>query len=543
MRFFASTCELVASVSKKKEKVRLVAELLRSRPMEDAAVAAVFLTGRPFARTDSSVLGVGGSLIWAAVARVADAQGDRLEDVYRKYGDLGAMAEELLDGRQPSEPISIVEVQRILKELSKRRGPTLKAQLLDELLRRTTPLEAKYIVKVVTGELRIGLKESLVEEAIAMAFDQPLSKVQRASMLLGDIGSVLRLAAERRLGEVPVRLFQPLGFMLANSSETPGEAMSYFPQGALVEDKWDGIRAQVHKSETTVRLFSRTLEEVTEFPELNATFKNLPGDFILDGEIVGWRDGRPLAFTEFQQRLGRKQRDLFLESDIPVKFVAFDMLYQDGRTLLDDPLRERRRRLNSLLTEGTEGPVKLSPMVLCDSPEAVGRAFSDALKRGNEGVMTKAPDSPYRPGRRGRFWIKLKKPLATLDVVVTAVEFGHGKRHDVLSDYTFSVRDGDGLVTIGKAYTGLTDHEIAELTKLFLKETVEARGSLRRVRPNIVLEVAFNNIQRSNRHESGYALRFPRIVRQRPDKPVAEIDTLDRVREIYETSQLGPQGN
>ena len=275
--------------------------------------------------------------------------------------------------------------------------------------------------------------------------------------------------------------------------------------------------------------------KIVEFHELARPFQALPGEFILDGEIIGWRDGCPIPFTELQSRLGRKHADLFLPLELPVRFHAFDVLWRDGTLLLDQPWRERRSHLERLLASAHTPAVQLSAPVVAESEEDFETAFEDALARGHEGIVAKAADSPYVLGRRGRYWLKLKRPLATLDVVVTAVEYGHGKRHAVLSDYTFSVRDGDRLVSIGKAYSGLTDAEILQLTEYFREHTVSDEGFRRQVEPTVVLEVAFNNIQRSGRHGSGYALRFPRIVRLRPDKPVSEIDTLERVRELYES--------
>jgi DNA ligase-1 len=301
----------------------------------------------------------------------------------------------------------------------------------------------------------------------------------------------------------------------------------------LAEEKFDGIRAQVHKQGAQVEIYSRTLDRVTEFPELIGPLRSLPGDFILDGEIIGWRDARAIPFTELQQRLGRKQIDLFSRSVLPARFVAFDVLHINGQDLLDVPLAERRIHLERLLA-GLEGPeLQFTRAALCRNAEEIENAFLAALANGNEGLLAKAPGSPYVPGRRGQFWVKLKRPLATLDVVVTVAEYGHGKRRGLLSDYTFAVRDAGRHVNIGKAYSGLTDVEIRDLTAHFLANTIEDQGFRRRVAPQIVLEVAFNNIQRSERHDSGYALRFPRIVRLRPDKPVSEIDTIERVREIF----------
>lgn len=535
---FAQTCESIAATSRKLEKTRLVAAYLLSLDLDDAAHAALFFTGRAFPRFAEDVTQVGGSLIWQALAAVSGASAGEMEAAYRRYGDLGGAAGELLADRPGTRPFTLAEAQNALRDLAARRGPGQKLELLIEVLRRITPLEAKYFVKILTGELRIGLVEGLVEEALARAYDRPLAELQRANMLTGDIGKTLRLAATGRLAEASLQLFHPVGFMLASAAETVQELTSAFPQGGVAEDKYDGIRAQVHKSPGRVKLFSRTLDEIVEFPELEGPLRALSGEFILDGEIVGWRNGRPIAFTEFQRRLGRKHAELFLPLELPASLMVFDLLWQNGELIFDEPWTARRARLEALLAPVSRVPgstaLQLSAPGRAASEAEWEAAFQAALGRGHEGVMAKAADSPYVPGRRGRYWLKLKRPLATLDVVVTAVEYGHGRRHAVLSDYTFSVRAGDRLVTVGKAYSGLTDAEIRELTGHFLQHTLADEGFRLRVEPTVVLEVAFNNVQRSSRHESGFALRFPRIVRLRPDKPVSEIDTVERVRAIYE---------
>ncbi len=534
MRGFAQTCEAVAATTKKNEKVRLVGGYLNALSREDAARAAVFLTGQAFPRCEERVLAVGSSLIWQAVSRLTGKQAEELEAIYRKHGDLGAMAEEVMQERSAVRPLALADVAAAFEELAAQRGPAAKLEVLEDLLARSEPPEAKYIIKIVTGDLRIGLKESLVEEAVASAFGRPPDAVRRANMLTGDIAVTLRLAAEDRLRQAQFRLFHPISFMLASPAETTPELAANFPGGALVEDKFDGIRAQGHKGDGKARLFSRTLDEVVEFPELMGPLAALPGEFVVDGEIVGWRDGRPLPFTELQTRLGRKEPGLWLPLEIPAVFIVFDLIYQDGEQLLDAPLAERRQSLARLLSQGSSDQIKLAEVARCSSAEELESAFQAALARGNEGIMAKAPDSPYTPGRRGRFWLKLKRPFGTLDVVVTAVEYGHGKRHGLLSDYTFAVRDEGRLVNIGKAYSGLTDEEIRRFTDYFLEHTIDDEGFRRLVEPTVVLEVAFNNVQRSKRHESGYALRFPRIVRFRPDKSQEDIDTLERVKELYE---------
>jgi DNA ligase-1 len=334
-------------------------------------------------------------------------------------------------------------------------------------------------------------------------------------MLLGDITDVLRLAVAGQLSSVQIELFRPISAMLASPAETAADLVAAFPNGALIEDKFDGIRAQVHKRASQVEIYSRTLDRVTEFPELLDPIRNITGDFILDGEIIGWRDGRAIPFTELQQRLGRKQIDLFTSSQVPVSFVAFDLLLLDARPLLDTPLAERRLLLERLLAPAQQPGLKFTLAKLCRTAEEIENRFLLAINTGNEGLLAKAPESPYVPGRRGQFWMKLKRPLATLDVVVTVAEYGHGKRRGLLSDYTFAVRDEARLVNIGKAYSGLTEVEIKELTQYFLEHTTQDRGFQRDVEPTIVLEVAFNNIQRSDRHDSGFALLSP----HRPPPP------------------------
>lgn len=643
MRDFAETAERVAATTKKLQKTALLAEYFKSVPVEEAAVAAIFFSGRPFAAWEETTLHVGGTLLWRIVAELSGKSEHELTSAYREHGDLGAVAGAVLptkhkrsDGRPcPSTSESGYSyppsrIQSAFREIALARGPAAKGTLVRQLLSEVSPLEAKYIVKIMTGDLRIGLKESLVEEAIAKAYNAPLPQVQRADMLLGDIGETLMLAAAGRLAEAKMRLFHPIGFMLASPAASAEDALSYF-QNAWVEDKYDGIRAQAHCSGETVRFFSRTRDEITEsFPELPEALTGLPEDTIFDGEIVAWSylapdgseneesqneemeglasspveyqssSGRALPFSALQQRLGRKKVSEKLMRDVPVAYLVFDVLYSGHELLIDKPLRERAKKLEELLaaprriihhgdtkagrkartseniqhqldfgavssllpttddrkptthlratddarrttllptTDDQRPTTSLAiraPFYAASSAEELNQLFDAAQARGNEGLMIKDPDSPYTPGRRGKSWLKLKRELATLDVVVTAVEWGHGKRIGVLSDYTFAVRDGDRLLNVGKAYSGLTDAEIAEMTKWFLDHTIEDHGFRRTVEPKIVLEVAFNNVMKSDRHNSGYALRFPRIVRLRPDKLPEEADTLERVKEIYE---------
>jgi DNA ligase 1 len=534
MRKFAETADAVARTSKKTEKLKLIRDLFLSLCLQDAVLAAQFLTGRPFPQYEERVIGVGGASLVRAVAEAAGSTPEDLSKSYRKHGDLGDVAEELL--RKSGKPgnFSLLDLKSLFDKLAAARTQFEKDQLLQEAFERASAVEVKYIVKIVTGDLRIGSKESLVEEAIATTFGRDIADVRRANLLMGDIGETLRMAAEDRLDTATVRLFHSLGFMLATPVETAAEILEGSGDTAVyIEQKLDGIRAQVHKDGAgKVKIFSRNRNEVTEFPELYEPISVLPGEIILDGEILAWRDERPLPFTELQKRLGRKQIDFWLARDVPVKFVAFDVLFENGELLLKLPLSQRKKRLQRILS-GCGGEIAFANSKLCETAEEASVEFRAALAAGHEGIVAKAINSTYTPGRRGGAWMKLKEPFATLDVVVTAVEYGHGKRHKVLSDFTFAVRDGDRLLNIGKAYSGLTDAEIAEYTRYFLEHTIEDQGFRRIVEPTVVIEVAFNNMQRSKRHESGLALRFPRIVRIRTDKTVGEIDTLSRAEELF----------
>ena len=589
MQRFSTTCEAIAATTKKLQKTALVAEYLRSRPVDEAAVAAVFLSGRPFPAWEEHTLQVGGRSLWAIVAELAGKEEKDLTAAYRRLGDLGAVAGEILPQRS-GQGVAVLQVEVAFRQIAAARGTATKNSLARDLLSRSTPLEAKYIVKIMTGDLRIGLKESLVEEAIAKAYGGTVAEVQRANMLLGDIGETVHLAAVSKLSEARMRLFHPLGFMLASPVESTDEGLSYFPEAA-VEDKYDGIRAQAHVSDGEVRIFSRTRDEITEsFPELPPMLARLPQDAILDGEIVAWGYparvgatsaivdeaaksaadetdeienqaddlGRARPFTFLQQRLGRKKVSDKMLRENPVAYLVFDILYAKGELMIERPLHERALILDQLLDapridihhgghRGSQGTLSFetdeaasndaiirAPVFRASSSDELEQLFVAARARGNEGLMIKDLASAYTPGKRGKSWLKMKRELATLDVIVTAVEYGHGKRIGVLSDYTFAVWDGDHLENIGKAYSGLTDAEITEMTQWFLEHTIEDRGFLRVVEPKIVLEVAFNNMMRSDRHESGYALRFPRIVRLRPDKSAEDADTLERAKEIYE---------
>ena len=653
--------------------------------LTDAGWFAMYLAGLPFPEADARKLNAGGALLSKAVLAVSGATEAGLTAAYRRHGDLGAAAFDLLAAKDAGKPVTVTlaEVATAFAGMATARSTAIRAGLVGELLGRATALEAKYLLKLMLGDMRIGVKESLVEEAIAVAAGAEVVAVRHAVMLEADLAGAVRRAFAGTLDGARMRLFHPLGFMLASPVETPEEAVERFtakppkpvvekkpkkgrrkaadvvatedagaegsedeafpdapamdviaidpeagmqagdegeeesgagvglPGGggggamaeaagvqAFLEDKYDGMRAQVHCGDSgqagRVAIYSRNREDITEsFPELREAFARVGettvGGLIFDGEILGWdyEGARALPFAVLGQRIGRKRVSNEIRRQIPVVFMVFDLMFAEGKLQLDRPLRERRNMLESLVEElepivcspmdgaeqhhvkaqklpafqtgqgalfltGEDAPetlagkqpgasagvdrLMLSPSRLVESAEDIDRAYADARARANEGVMLKAAGSLYQPGRRGLAWVKLKRELATLDVVITGAEFGSGRRSQFLSDYTFAVRDENGeLLNVGKAYSGVTDAEITELTEWLKAHTLEDNGHFRTVEPQIVLEVAFNNIMRSDRHASGFALRFPRILRIRTDKPVAEIDTVERVEEVYQS--------
>jgi len=552
---FANVGEAIAATPAKLEKIRLLADYLRDLASEQLPIATLYFTGRPFAQSDLRTLQVGWAVILRALQAASNINDTELHRIAGAHGDAGKAAFEVLDGQTAPQPFSLRESRELFQNLHRARGPNAKAKLLQDRLRILSAREGQYVVKILTGDLRIGLREGLVEEAIAKAFDMALDQVKEANMLLGDIGQTAALASRHELHRLELSLFRPIKCMLATPLPTAEAVWERFAGTAQVdrapalqtrptvflEDKFDGIRAQLHRGAQRVEIFSRDLRRITgQFPELADQATHLQEELIIDGEIIAFEKGRKLTFFDLQKRLGRESdgEDLFARAaaDVPVAFVVFDLLWLNGESLLRIPLRERRRHLSGLQLPSQ---FQIARVIPAYSAAEIEQTFQQARRRLNEGLMIKDPESFYLPGSRGMFWFKLKKELATLDVAVVAAEFGHGKRNNVLSDYTFAVRDEvtGQLLPIGKAYSGLTDVEIAELTEHFKQNTVANYGRYRTVKPDVVLEVAFNSIQASTRHASGLALRFPRIKAIRRDKNVDSIDTLQYAREL--ASQRG----
>ncbi len=631
----------------------------------DAGRFCLFLAGQPFPEADARKLNAGGAILSKALKAVSGATDAAMTAAYRRHGDLGAAAFDLLVppyGRAPgSSTLTLLEVAETFDAMATACTTAARSAAVERLLKRATALEAKYLLKLMLGDMRIGVKQSLVEEGIAVAAGAEVEAVRHAVMLEADLQKAVVRAFAGTLGEARMTLFHPLGFMLASPVETPEEAVERFTEKpkkvakpktpkrkgnkarkgkdsvefadiegeilpvdaaeegfaedveaeassepilgddeavaedgaparasgpviqAFLEDKFDGIRAQVHCGDPErpgrVAIYSRSREDITQsFPEIAEAFARVsapPSGLILDGEILGWdlAGDKALPFAVLGQRIGRKRVNDGLRRSIPVLFMAFDLLFADGDLLLPLPLRERRARLERVVaamlpetfapldapSEDAQGSLFSSPVgsasmdgyvqrlrlsraEMVEGAEAVDKGYIDARARSNEGVMLKAAGSAYLPGRRGLAWLKLKRQLATLDVVITGAEFGSGRRSQLLSDYTFAVRGPGGeLLNVGKAYSGVTDAEIVELTEWLKAHTLEDFGHFRTVEPIRILEVAFNNVMRSDRHTSGFALRFPRIIRLRDDKPLEEIDTLERVEEVYGSQPDKPE--
>jgi DNA ligase-1 len=554
---FATVAERIAATTKRLEKAALLGEYFSALNDDDLARAARYFAGYLFSLRDQRVVNVGGAMLLSASLAVTDADENALRTKLVETGDFGDAVHDFWPNTAPAS-LTLLQVSKALEELASTSGSKAKLALVIALLQQaTTPPEGKYLVKLLSGDLRVGLREGAVEDAVARLFKADLAQVQWANMLTGDIGETAVLARHNRLGEAQMRLFHPLKFMLATPAADLTEVARVMPNTFYVEDKYDGIRAQAHVGQIEetgpvhgtiingrrAALFSRTLDEITHsFPDLLPALAELlpPGadGLIFDGEIVPLRGEQIGPFQDLQKRLGRKTPTEEILRTIPVAFVVYDALYGPDHVRLEEPFSTRRAWLESLPFDNNR--LRLAPSRVFDSVAPLDDEFDAARQRGNEGLMVKAPASTYKPGKRGRDWLKIKRAIATLDVVVTSVEVGNGRRSKVLSDFTFAVRaaeDDPTLLNVGKAYSGLTDAEIAELSEWFRAHTLQefGHGKVRVVEPEVVIEVTFDRVQPSARHKSGYALRFPRILRIRTDKPASEIDTLETVKQLAES--------
>lgn len=537
---FASISDAAAATSSKLAKQSALAEYFQALNDDDLRLAIRYAAGRAFPATQERTLNVG----WASVSDVIlSLLAIPPEEYHRQVIQSGEIGEALARLWPPNsnndESLTLASINDAFDQLAATGVIESKRAILKDLFSRChDPREAAYLAKIIFRDMRTGVQEGVLQASVARAFDKPLSSIQQCQLLVGDLEEVAILARRNAVGSARFQLFHPIQFMLATAQETP-ELAAKTIDGQLfyVQDKLDGIRAQVHKSGNRIAIYTRTMDRADEsFPDVLESLSRIPGDFLLDGEIVPFCDGCVLPFAHIQKRLGRKTLTARILKENPAIFIAFDLLYRDGELLLDQPLNMRSTALE-LLACG--GQLRTIDTAFASTAQEIASAFNNARARRNEGIVLKDPNSPYSPGRRGKAWLKLKSHLPTLDCVVTAAEYGHGKRKDWLSDYTFAVWDRDPsdpaaqLVNIGKAFTGLTEGEILQLTDLFHQLSIRQYGHVHLVQPKVVLEIACDQIQKSARHSSGYAMRFPRIKRIRGDKLPKDADRLDKVIDIF----------
>jgi len=547
-RALAELCEKLESTSKRTLMVSLVAEFLKRLHADEVEPATSMILGRPFPKWDQRTLEVSWATLSGLIKRLTNVDWKSFTDAFGKTGDVGAATKIVFEAskiqRQATlfeKPLTILEVRRSLEAIAETIGygsRERKERLLETLLGEATSLEAKYIVKVLIGEMRTGFHEGLMELAVSKAFNVPQDLVRMASMLTGDIGEVASIAkvqGKEGISKLQFQVFRPIKPMLAQTAEDVNEALKEHEGEIAFEYKLDGARVQIHKSKDTVRVYSRRLTDVTEsFPEIVQLTRNevKAGEAILEGEIIAvGEDGSPLPFQHLMRRFRRVHDIEEMVERIPVELYLFDLIYLDGKSLIADSYVERRKRLGEIA-----GNIPLTKQIITGNPNEAERFLKEALDRGHEGLVAKKLDSPYTPGIRGKGWFKIKESLEPLDLVIVGAEYGYGRRHNWLSDYYLAARDlesGEFLV-VGKTFKGLTDEEIIEMTKRLKELTIKEEPRRVVVTPQIVVEVAYNEIQKSPKYKCGMALRFARITRIRDDKSPEEADTIQRVKEIYE---------
>jgi DNA ligase-1 len=555
---FADRAAAVEAESADLEVTSLVADLFVDSG-SDLPVVARLLLGRVVPAWDSTTLDVGPSLCHEALARAAgpNVTADDVADRLAEAGEIGAVAESLdLDGQRglatfgaaDPEPLTVAEVDTRLRDLAAVAGAGShdhKVDVLFGLFNRADSLSARYLARLVLSEMRVGVGEGIVRDAIAEAFDVPVAAVERALQVENDCGAVAVRARDERtdgLNAAALVVGRPVSAMLAQAG-TAVDALDAWASVA-VETKFDGARVQVHHDPAgDTRVFSRNLEDVTDaLPEIVEFVAGIDVPVILDGEALAVDDaGDPLPFQEVLRRFRRKHDVARMREEVTIEFRAFDCLHVDGTDLLDAPLLDRRERLTDVLspvvdrraTDEARGAA-LSPFAVVDGADAIAAHEAAALDAGHEGIMLKDPDSAYTPGKRGQNWLKRKPDVETLDLVVTGAEWGEGRRANQLGTFLLSARTEDGFVTIGKVATGITDERLADLTDR-LEPLIRGReGTEVDVEPRVVLEVGYEEIQASPTYGSGYALRFPRFVAVREDKTPNEADSLARVERLVD---------
>ena len=551
-RSLSELLEKVEATRKRLEIIDLTANYLKTLDWVEIEPATNMMVGRAFPKYSQKMLDVN----WSTLTRVLECVSEFDWSLFRQAmvatGDIGSATKTVLEQAKTKKQtqltetsLTITEVRRSLAAIAQTGGAgsrTRKERLITALLSQAAPVEAKYLVKIFTGEMRTGLQEGLMEQAVAKAFQVSVKQIQKANMLLGDIGEVaLKLKTEgaEGLAKAGFNVFRPVKLMLAQTAQTVKEALDAQDCKSAFEFKYDGARVQIHLQNGEVAVFSRRLTNVTEsLPEIVETVKfNVKAQSaIIEGEVVALNSGGfPIAFQHLMRRFKRIRDVSGAAKKIPLTLYLFDILYLNGESLIAVPYAKRRQ----ILVE-TAGQVPLSKQIVTEKAGEAESFFKDAIAAGHEGLMAKKLDSPYTPGRRGKKWLKIKTALEPLDLVITAAEYGYGRRKGWLSDYYLAARDTEtgGYLELGKTFKGLTDAEIIEMTRRLKESVVAEEGHRVIVIPKIVVEVVYNEVQKSPKYQSQMALRFARISRIRDDKTPQEADTIDKVKEIYEKQFL-----
>ncbi|MBN1234434.1 MAG: ATP-dependent DNA ligase [Methanotrichaceae archaeon] len=543
---FAKLCQKVEASSGSLEKIDLVAAFLADLDEAELPVACSFVMGTLFSPSLNLVVGVGPSILYEALARACGCPAGQISDMLRATGDPGLVAAGIVEKRRPlgfaaflgAEALSLTDVYErfvAIARASGRRSQEIKVKNLQFLFSQAGSLEALYIARLAMEDMRIGVGEGGVRDAVARAFagnGADVEMVERAYNLTNDMGLVAVNARRGTLSQLSVMINHPIKMMLAQLGESIAAALEEIGTAAI-EWKYDGARVQIHKDGDSVRVFSRRLENVTaSLPEMVQAAKQITAkSAILDGEAVAiGKDGRPMAFQEILKRFRRKYNIEKLAAQIPLRLFLFDLIYLDGRSLTDLPLRERRA-----LLEKIANPNLLADQVLSDSVQKAEEIYRQALDAGHEGLILKNPSSVYAPGKRGKNWLKIKPVMETLDLVVIGAKWGEGRRASFLGSYRLGCQDQatGKLLDVGWVATGFSDEALAELTDMFRELIVVEKGMEVEIKPTVIFEVAYEEIQKSPNYSSGYALRFPRMVAVRDDKSLEEADSLERVISLY----------
>jgi len=548
-RELCELCEKLEATTKRLLMVDLVQNFLKGLQPNEVEPAVSMILGRPFPKWDQRVLEVSWATLSNSIRRLTNVTATDFQSAFSQTGDIGSATKTVFETskirRQVTlveKPLGILEVRYTFEKIAETYGfgsRERKERLVETLLGQASPQEAKYIVKIFIGEMRTGFHEGLMEMAVAKAFDLPFETVQTASMLTGDIGEVAAIAkvkGKEGTTKLGFRVFRPIKPMMAQMAEGVNEALKEAGGALAFEYKLDGARIQIHKSGDNVRVYSRRLTDVTEsLPEVLQIVQSevKANQTILEGEVIAVGQDRtsPLPFQHLMRRFRRVHEIGDMIKRIPIEIQLFDVIYLNGESLINIPYVERRKKLEEIA-----GNIQLTKQIITSSPEKAEEFLGESLNNGHEGLMAKKLDSPYTPGIRGKRWFKIKRTLESLDLVIVAAEWGYGRRHNWLSDYYLAARDAEKgkFIVVGKTFKGLTDQEIIKMTKRLKELIIREEPHRVVVIPKIVVEVAYNEIQKSPKYECEMALRFARITRIRDDKSPEDADTIQLVREIYE---------